>query len=182
MSDSAVFLDRDGVINEIIDRHGVVASPRDVSELRIDQDAPEALRALRQAGYRLFVVTNQPDVSRGLMSQAALDRIHAALLARLPIEQIQSCTHDNADNCACRKPKPGLILELGAQHDIDLAHSWMIGDQDRDVACGRSAGVTTILLRRPYNSGQGADYVVSGLAEAATLILATPRGGQHVRA
>lgn len=176
MSRAAVFLDRDGVINDIVLRDGVIASPRDLSELRIADDAPGALRDLSQAGFLLFVVTNQPDVARGLMGQDALDGINAELLARLPIDQVQACIHDNADNCACRKPKPGMILDLAARHDVDLARSWMVGDQDRDVACGRSAGVTTILLRRHYNTGRGADHVVSGLAEAAQLILATPIG------
>lgn len=172
MGEAAVFLDRDGVLNDIVERDGKPASPRHVDELRIAADAPAALARLKAAGLRLFVVTNQPDVARGLMSGEALDGIHAALASALPVEEISACRHDNADDCACRKPKPGLIVELARRHGIDLSRSWMIGDQDRDTTCGRAAGVRTILLSRTYNSGDGADHAVGSLSQAADIILA----------
>jgi D-glycero-D-manno-heptose 1,7-bisphosphate phosphatase len=167
----AVFLDRDGVLNAIVERGGKPASPRAIEELRLDPEAPEALAALKAAGFRLFVVTNQPDVSRGLMSDAVLDAIHAKLAAALPIEEIAACRHDNADNCPCRKPKPGLLLNLAARHGIDLENSWMIGDQDRDIACGKAAGVRTVLMDRPYNARDGADHLASSLLKAVGAIL-----------
>lgn len=169
--DRAVFLDRDGVLNEIVERDGKPASPRTVGELRIVADAAPALEALKAAGFHLFVVTNQPDVSRGLMSGEALDAIHAAVAEALPVEEIAACRHDNADNCACRKPKPGLLTDLAARHGIDLAASWMVGDQDRDIACGRAAGCKTILLARAYNSQAGADHAAASLTQAADIIL-----------
>jgi D-glycero-D-manno-heptose 1,7-bisphosphate phosphatase len=172
VSDRAVFLDRDGVLNEIIERDGKPASPRNAGELRIVADAAASLERMKAAGFRLFVVTNQPDVSRGLMSGAALDEIHAAVAAALPVEEIAACRHDNADNCDCRKPKPGLLIDLARRHGIDLARSWMIGDQDRDIACGKAAGCRTILLTRPYNSGGGADGAVETLSQAADIIVA----------
>ena len=169
---SAIFLDRDGVLNAIVERDGKAASPRTLDELSIEAEAPDALARLKAQGFRLFVVTNQPDVARGLMAADALDAIHRRLLATLPVERISACTHDNADNCVCRKPKPGLITGLAQDHTLDLTRSWMVGDQDRDIACGRNAGVRTILLRRPYNSGAGADHVVATLTQAAAVILA----------
>lgn len=173
----AVFLDRDGVLNAIIERDGKPASPRTPDELEIVADALATLTALKAQGFALFVVTNQPDVSRGLMTGASLDAIHAKLAAALPVDEILACRHDNADNCPCRKPKPGLILDLAQRHGVDLSQSWMIGDQDRDIACGKAAGCRTILLERPYNSGPAsvADYVLESLSQSIPVIAPAPR-------
>ena len=170
----AVFLDRDGVLNAVVWREGKPASPRAPEELVIEADAPAALARLRALGYRLFAVTNQPDVRRGKMSAEALAAIHARLAAALPLDEIAACVHDNADDCACRKPKPGLILDLAVRWGVDLSQSWMIGDQDRDIEAARAAGCRAILLARPYNSAAGADRIVQTLAEAAELIVPSP--------
>ncbi|HJV41811.1 HAD-IIIA family hydrolase [Caulobacter sp.] len=171
----AVFLDRDGVLNRVVMRDGKAASPRTIEELEIEPDAPAALATLKAAGYLLLVVTNQPDVRRGLMKAEALDALHARLAAALPIDDIAACLHDNADRCACRKPKPGLVLDLAARHGADLGRSWLIGDQDRDIACGKAAGCRTILLGRDYNSGTGAgaDHVAATLSQSLLTILST---------
>ncbi|OXE37655.1 MAG: D,D-heptose 1,7-bisphosphate phosphatase [Phenylobacterium zucineum] len=168
----AVFLDRDGVVNAITKRNGVPASPRTPDELRIESDAPGTVRFLKRAGFKVFVVTNQPDVRRGLMSGASLDAIHAKLATAVPVDDIADCRHDNADNCHCRKPKPGLLLDLALVHGVDLSQSWMIGDQDRDITCGQAAGCRTILLKRPYNSGAGtgADQVLESLSQVIPVI------------
>lgn len=159
-------------------REGKVASPRTVEELEIEPDAPAALAALKAAGYLLLVVTNQPDVRRGLMTAETLDALHARLAAALPIDDIAACLHDNADGCACRKPKPGLVLDLAARHGVDLGRSWLIGDQDRDIACGEAAGCRTILLGRDYNSGTeaGADCLAATLSQSLEIILSAPQG------
>ena len=172
----AVFLDRDGVLNRVVMRDGKAASPRTVEELQIESDAPAALAALKDAGYLLLVVTNQPDVRRGLMSAETLSALHARLAQALPVDDIAACLHDNADDCACRKPKPGLVLDLAARHEVDLGRSWLIGDQDRDIACGKAAGCRTILLGREYNSGTvtGANQVVATLSQSLASILHTP--------
>lgn len=167
----AVFLDRDGVLNRIVWRDGKAASPRSAEELVIEPEAPAALAALKAAGFRLFVVTNQPDVRRGLMPKASLDTIHRTLRRALPVDGIAVCEHDNADDCACRKPRPGMLIDLARRHGLDLAGSIMVGDQDRDIACGRAAGCATVLLARDYNSGSGADHVVETLLQAADVIL-----------
>ncbi len=167
----AVFLDRDGVLNKIVWRDGKAASPRNVDELVIEPDAPAALDALRAAGFKLFVVTNQPDVRRGLMPKAVLDDIHRTLREALHVDDVAVCEHDNADDCACRKPRPGMLLDLARRHDLDLSASIMVGDQDRDIACGHAAGCATVLLARPYNSGAGADHVVETLFQAMSVIV-----------
>jgi len=167
----AVFLDRDGVLNRIVWRDGKAASPRTVEELVIEPEAPAALAALMAAGFKLFIVTNQPDVRRGLMGKSDLDAIHRALRAALHVDEVAVCEHDNADDCACRKPRPGMLLDLARRHDLDLAASIMVGDQDRDIVCGHAAGCATVLLARPYNSGEGADHVVDSLSQALGVIM-----------
>jgi D-glycero-D-manno-heptose 1,7-bisphosphate phosphatase len=167
----AVFLDRDGVLNRVVWRDGKAASPRTLDELVIEPEAPAALASLKAAGFKLFVVTNQPDVRRGLMAKSALDAIHGALRDALPVDEVAVCDHDNADDCACRKPRPGMLLDLARRHDLDLSASIMVGDQDRDIACGRAAGCATVLLARPYNSGAGADHVVKTLPQAMSVIM-----------
>jgi len=172
----AVFLDRDGVLNAVVWRDGKAASPRTVEELRIEPDALAALTTLKAAGYLLLVVTNQPDVSRGLMSHLALDTLHDRLFQALPVDDIAACRHDNADACNCRKPKPGLILGMAARHGVDLSRSWMVGDQDRDIQCGQAAGCRTILLDRTYNSGRAADadHTLETLSQTISVIVGPP--------
>lgn len=161
------------MLNDIVWRDGKPASPRSAAELQIAEGAPEAVTAFRAAGYLTFVVTNQPDVRRGKMMTEALDGIHAALVEVIPVDEVRACLHDTIDACDCRKPKAGMLLDLAARWNIDLASSWMVGDMDRDIQCGQTAGVRTVLLSRPYNSGAGADVVVADLHQAAARILHT---------
>ncbi len=167
----AVFLDRDGVLNHVVWRGGKPASPRTVEELAIDAEALPALAALKAAGYRLFAVTNQPDVRRGLMRCEDLAAIHRRLADTLPLDDISVCVHDDRDACGCRKPKPGMLFDLARRWGVDLKSSWMIGDQDRDIACARSAGSRGLLIAKDYNSGKDADHVAEGLAALAQFIL-----------
>jgi D-glycero-D-manno-heptose 1,7-bisphosphate phosphatase len=159
------------VLNKVVWRDGKAASPRTLQELHIEDEAEPVLARLRAAGFRLFAVTNQPDVARGLMSASTLDAINRRLLQILPLEAVHTCLHDTADDCACRKPRSGLVLDLAEHYDLDLRASWMIGDQDRDIVCGQGAGLRTVLLRRSYNANAAADHVVSTLSDAVTIIL-----------
>ncbi|MBV9782893.1 MAG: HAD family hydrolase [Acidisphaera sp.] len=167
----AVFLDRDGVLNTVIYRDGRPASPRGLEEFVLEPGAPEALARLRDAGWLLFVVTNQPDISRGLLQPSILAAMHRELARCLPLDEILACPHDDADGCTCRKPRPGMLLDLARRWRVSLDRSFMIGDQDRDMQCGRAAGCATIQLARPYNTGQGADHRVACLDAAVTLVL-----------
>lgn len=136
----AIFLDRDGVLNDVVWRDGKPASPRSADELHVADGAAQAVADFRVAGYLTFVVTNQPDVRRGKMSAEALDAIHAALVQHAPVDEVRACLHDNVDQCDCRKPKAGMLLDLAARWNVDLSRSWMVGDMDRDIVCGRAAG------------------------------------------
>ena len=170
----AVFLDRDGVLNRSIVRDGTPYPPAGLDELAIYPDAAEALRRLQQAGYLLIVVTNQPDIARGTQTRAAVDLIDSALAAALPIDEFLVCAHDNAANCLCRKPKPGMVLDAAARHAVDLRQSFLIGDRWRDIDCGASAGVRTVLIDRGYRERapeHAPDFVAESLAAAADWIL-----------
>jgi len=147
---SAVFLDRDGVLNEAILRNGKPYPPRDPDELVITRGAGAALAALKRRGFLLIVVTKQPDVGRGSASRADVDRINSRLAAILPLDTIEVCQHDDNAQCDCRKPKPGMILRARERLGLDLYGSFMVGDRWRDVEAGRRAGCRTILIGDGY--------------------------------
>jgi D-glycero-D-manno-heptose 1,7-bisphosphate phosphatase len=173
----AVFIDRDGVLNEAVVRDSLPHAPSRLGDFHIYPEASGALARLKRAGYLLIVVTNQPDLGRGEVARETVDAIHAALRTALPmIDDIRVCWHDDKDNCPCRKPKPGLILDAAAQYQVDLAAGFMVGDRWRDIDCGANAGVRTILVDRHWPErapSHPPDYVVSGIAGAADVILGT---------
>jgi len=170
----AVFLDRDGVLNEPVLRDGRPYPPESVEALKVIPDAPRALAALKNAGFLLIVVTNQPDVARGTQSRAAVEAMNAALAAQLPVDDFFVCWHQDRDDCDCRKPKPGLLLRAAERHAIDLASSFLIGDRWRDIDAGKSAGCRTIWIDRHYQERPPAaapDFRAVSLQAAAEWIL-----------
>ena len=171
---SAVFLDRDGVINRAVVRHGKPYPPASLGDLEILPDVPEALSAIKARGYSLVVVTNQPDVARGTSSRELVDRIHERLKSELDLDAILTCFHDNADACQCRKPKPGLLLQAALDFDIDLTSSFMVGDRSSDVEAGRRAGCRTLFIDRRYDEEppSSCDFRAGSLIEASRIILA----------
>jgi D-glycero-D-manno-heptose 1,7-bisphosphate phosphatase len=176
----AVFLDRDGVLNRPVMRGGKPYPPASAEELEVSPDAPAALAALKQAGFRLYVVTNQPDVARGTATRAAVEGIHAALGEALPLDGFYVCYHDDGDRCECRKPKPGLLLAAAAEHGISLPASYLIGDRWRDIEAGQRAGCRTAWLDFGYaERGPAAppDVRAASLAEAVAWILREAHNG-----
>jgi D-glycero-D-manno-heptose 1,7-bisphosphate phosphatase len=170
----AVFLDRDGVLNAAVVRDGVPRPPGDLDELEVLPGVEEACMRLRTAGFELVVVTNQPDVARGTQTMEAVRRINNALLVTLALDEIIVCPHDDADGCACRKPKPGMLVDAAQRRGIDLAASFMVGDRWRDVEAGRGVGCRTVFVDRGYDERSvQPDVSVSDLGEAAVWILET---------
>lgn len=177
----AIFLDRDGVVNEAVVLDGRALSPSSIGALVILPGVHHAIRRLRRAGFQVVVVTNQPDVARGTLDPIAVDTMHERLRTDLALDAVYVCTHDNADGCDCRKPQPGMLLRAAAEHGLDLASSWMVGDRWVDIAAGRAAGVRTVLVRRDYSwtaTSSGAptadleaDVEVADLPAATTVIL-----------
>ena len=169
----AVFLDRDGVLNRAIVREGKPYPPTKLAELEILSGVPEACAALREAGFLLIVVTNQPDVARGTQRRELVEAMNRALSSRLPLDDIRVCYHDDADCCLCRKPKPGLLLEAARDWHIDLSASFMVGDRWKDIEAGRNAGCKTVFIDRGYAEGRPAcsDHQAGSLTDAVDWIL-----------
>jgi D-glycero-D-manno-heptose 1,7-bisphosphate phosphatase len=171
----AVFLDRDGVINRALERDGLPYPPASLGEFQIFPEVAEACRRLKQAGFLLVVATNQPDVGRGALEKAVVEKIHAHMLAHLPVDRVEVCYHPGKglSDCDCRKPRPGMLLRAAGELGIDLAQSWMVGDRWRDVDCGRNAGCKTIFIDRGYAEElkQQPDFRAKNLLEAAEIIL-----------
>ena len=171
-SRAAVFLDRDGVLNEVDVCDGTPHPPAGVEQLSLLPGVVEACYRLRQLGFVLIVVTNQPDIARGKQTRDEVDRMHDALRVRLPLDDIVVCAHDDVDDCPCRKPRPGMILDAATRLDLDLADSVCIGDRWRDVEAGKRAGVMTIFVDRGYGERRpaDADAIVGSLPAAVEII------------
>jgi D-glycero-D-manno-heptose 1,7-bisphosphate phosphatase len=168
-----VFFDRDGVLNEAVVRDGVPHPPASVDDLRIAPGARDAVRAVRDAGWLAIVVTNQPDLARGSATMATVAAINAAIAAFLDVDAVYTCPHDDADGCDCRKPKPGLLMRAASEHDIDLVHSYMVGDRTKDIECGKAAGCRTIFIDAGYaetSADPEADATIASVAGVPPII------------
>jgi histidinol-phosphate phosphatase family protein len=187
----AVFFDRDGVVNELEPdpTTGRPESPLDPAAVRLVPGAAEALRRLREAGYLLVGVSNQPAAAKRTVTRATLDAVQRRVLDLLAAEDVvpddfRTCFHhpegtdpELARTCDCRKPAPGLLLAAAAELGIDLRSSWMVGDTDADIAAGVAAGCRTILVEHAGSAhkrlGAAApDAAVPDVLAAATLVVA----------
>ena len=180
VKNKAVFLDRDGVLNRAVVRNGTPYPPANAAELVLTPNAKETLQGLKAQGFLLLVVTNQPDVAKGITTRAAVEEINRKLASELPVDDVFVCYHQDIDHCDCRKPKPGMILVGARKHNVDLAESFMVGDRWRDVEAGQNAGCRTIFIDGVYEERQPArpaDARVHSLKEAADWILEACRKG-----
>ncbi len=166
----AVFLDRDGVINRVIVEEGQVRSPRSFAEFELADGVAGCLQAMRALSYLVIVVTNQPDIARGKMPPADLEKMSEVVRSQLAVDDMLVCPHDDVHNCMCRKPKPGMLLEAKEKHDIDLRSSYMVGDGWKDMEAARNAGCRGILIGADYNEGVACFKRVEGLKEAVRLL------------
>ena len=146
----AVFFDRDGVLNKLINRDGGYYSPRKFGDFKIFSQSLELTNYSKKKGYLNIVVSNQPDISRGLLDMKELDRMTNELLNKLLIDDIFYCFHDDKQ-CTCRKPLPGLIFSAQQKWNIDLKKSLMIGDTKKDLGAATNANLDFILINKDYN-------------------------------
>jgi D-glycero-D-manno-heptose 1,7-bisphosphate phosphatase len=168
----AVFLDRDGVLVKASEiGHG----PLTLEQFRLLPDIREPLLRLRKAGYLLVLATNQPGIARGTLTREVLNEMHRRLEDEIALDAVYVCPHTDADGCACRKPKPGLLLQAARELTIDLAGSFFVGDTERDTRAGERAGVRTILLDCEYNRDLTVAHRVRDVAAAADVILGYSR-------
>ena len=148
----AIFFDRDGVINELIPRDDFYYSPRRICDFKIFPYVKKIITKVQKKGFLAIVVSNQPDISRGLMTEYVLNKMNEILYNELKLDDIFYCIHDDSDNCLCRKPKPGMIIEASKKWRIDLKNSLMVGDTKKDLFAARNARVNFILLNTKHNN------------------------------
>lgn len=174
----AVFLDRDGVVNDVIDRgENFFAQGRRIrwtapfkrDELHIKDGVQKALEDIKAFGFLLILVTNQPDIAYGLMAKKDSDEIMEEI-KKLSLDDIFICYHGRDDNCSCKKPKPGMLLAAQKKWNIDMSASYMIGDTLDDMTAGLLAGCRTILINSCYNHNIETDFRVNNLFEAVKVI------------
>jgi D-glycero-D-manno-heptose 1,7-bisphosphate phosphatase len=167
----AVFVDRDGTIMRDVDYCG------DPAEVELLDGASVALRRLKEHGFKIIVVTNQSGIGRGFFNVEQYRKVEAEVARQLGdnlIDATYYCPHRPEENCKCRKPSPEMIFTAAREHDVELAHSFFIGDKRSDMECGRNADLKTILVRTGYGKttdSRLADLVAENLNEAADLIL-----------
>ncbi len=173
----AVFLDRDGVINRVAVRNGMPHPPSHVEEFELYEDVPDGCARLKAANFLLVVITNQPDVGRGIQSREAVEAMNLKMQSALPLlDRIEICYHAGeryGQPCGCRKPQPGLILRAAAELKIDPKRSYVIGDRWRDVDCARAAGCRAILIQRDYKETlrEAPDFTVANFKDAVSAVL-----------
>lgn len=145
-----IFLDRDGIVNDVILRGDIVSSPRSLKEFKFRNDFLDFAKKIDKY-HTFFLVTNQPDIKRNLLKLDDLEKMHHKLMKILNFEEIFVCVHDDKDNCLCRKPKPGMILEAITKHNLNYEECVMIGDSLKDIKAASSAGISAFLLDTDYN-------------------------------
>jgi D-glycero-D-manno-heptose 1,7-bisphosphate phosphatase len=169
----AVFFDRDGVLNEALLREGKPYPPESIAAMKIVDGAAEYLARLKELGFLLLVVTNQPDVARGTQSIETVQAMHRRMAESLPIDEFLVCPHDDRDGCLCRKPAPGMLLDAQRRYGIDLGRSFLVGDRWRDVQAGHAAGCRTVFLDFGYRERRppAPEARVASLREAVEWIV-----------
>ena len=187
---AAVFLDRDGVLNELVADpvSGVAESPLTVEQVHLMPGAAAAAARLERAGFLLVCVSNQPAAAKGVATVTQLHAVHervTGLLAskgvtlsasRLCLHHEQGVVSGLSGRCGCRKPAPGMLLDAAAALGLDMGSSWMVGDTDADILAGRAAGCRTVLILNPDSfhkrmQGVNADIVADSLANGASELL-----------
>jgi D-glycero-D-manno-heptose 1,7-bisphosphate phosphatase len=167
----AIFLDRDGVVNDMLfDETGHMHSPRRLDDFKIKNGIAGFVVRAKKLGYLVIVITSQPEIKRGLISLETMESMHSVLKSELDIDDIFVCLHDNEDNCECRKPKPGMLHDAAEKWNIDLGKSFMIGDTHKDVGAGSAAGCTTILIDTDYNKDAKPDMRVESIQDVLEFI------------
>ena len=168
----AVFLDRDGVINKAFVKKGLPTSPNSLDELEILPGVKESIKKLKKKNFICLVVTNQPDVERGRIDKTTIVKMHKFLKKELNFDDIFVCYHDDKNNCNCRKPKPGLLLQAKEKWNIDFKKSFMIGDRWKDIDAGKAVGCKTIFLDYSYRdlSPDNPNYITDSLLSATAII------------
>jgi D-glycero-D-manno-heptose 1,7-bisphosphate phosphatase len=167
----AVFIERDGVLNQARTERQHQVSPMTLEDFRLNEAAGPLLKRLKGAGLVLIATTNQPGLSRGYQSRRELDRMHLLLQKAFSLDEILVCPHDETDRCPCRKPKPGLLVEAAFKWHLDLDRSFVVSDKWQDAEAARTAGCTSLLVQSPWVRAGHRDFVLSDLGAVVEKIL-----------
>jgi len=165
MNVGTILLDRDGIINKVVMRDGKVSSPHNVDEFLFAEGIDEFVSRLKEKSISFAIISNQPDVARGLISKYDLESMNNLIRDKLGIEHIFICEHDDNSNCSCRKPKFGLITMAQNNLGFSSESALFVGDGWKDMEAGRRFGIRTVLLRTDYNKSTQGDIVVDNLIE-----------------
>ncbi len=168
---TAIFLERDGILNGTRVECRQQVSPVRLEEFRLNPEAGPLLHKLKDAGFVLIATTNQPGLSLGGVTRRELDRMHELLVRSLPLDGIMVCPHAAADLCPCRKPQPGLLTEASFKWHLDLERSFVISDKWQDAAAARTVGATSLLLQSPWTGSGHHDFVLPDLTAIVDRIL-----------
>ena len=171
-SPNTLYLDRDGVLNDAVIRGSEISSPRNMKELKISNDIIALTSPNIVKNWNLVIVTNQPDISRGLIDINFVDEINSKIIAILPINVVYVCPHQREDACSCRKPKIGMIEQFRLDYPMIKGNELFIGDSDADYYCAKNSNIPFILIRNFYNEelANKTDYKVDNLLETILLL------------
>ena len=169
----AVFFDRDGVLIQAEVRDAMPYSVQSLDEMRIFPGVEGAIKSLKDAGFKIIAATNQPDVATGKQEKSVVEVMNQRLMETLAIDAFKVCYHVDSDDCQCRKPKAGMLIEAASEWSIDLGRSFMVGDRWRDIDAGKAAGCKTLFIDYGYRepSPENPDFVVGSVVEASEIIL-----------
>ena len=168
----AFFFDRDGILNRSIIKKQKPYSPRFPYELKLNHELLPFIKELKKKNFIIIVVTNQPDVKRGKLTKYSLKIINLVIKKYFLVDEIYTCMHDKIDNCDCRKPKPGMLKKAMKKWNINLKKSFLVGDRNKDIQAGNSAGCTTIFIDYNYNElkPENYDYKFTSISKMKKII------------
>jgi D-glycero-D-manno-heptose 1,7-bisphosphate phosphatase len=164
---NAIFLDRDGIINQAIVYNNKPYPPACVAATKLVDGIKELCDYFIKKGFIIIGITNQPDVARKIQTWGEVQNINHYLMSKLPIQEIFTCFHDDDSNCQCRKPKPGLLIKAIEKYDVDIVTSWLIGDRKSDIDVGNKLILRTIFIDYGYDETKptDADFTVNSVKE-----------------
>ena len=154
----AFFLDRDGVINQSLIYKGKPIAPTNLANFKIIKDVKKSLIYLKEKGFLTIIISNQPDISKGLLDKSILKKMNKKIKEKLKIDDIFICKHVNTDRCNCRKPKLGMALEAKKKWNIDLKNSYLIGDRWRDIYLANRLKIKCFYIDKNYSEKKPKKY------------------------
>lgn len=173
----AVFLDRDGVINRTFVRNGKPYAPRSLKDFKLMPNSKKSIELLKKNGFKVIVVTNQPDIGNSVVQLEEVEAMHLKLYEKTMIDDVFICPHRQDEGCTCRKPNIGMLIKASKKHNIDLKKSFMVGDRSSDIEAGNNAGCKTVFIDRHYKEASPLQFhfKVNSLQSAVRHIINTKK-------